>query len=93
MGLVLLSAGIVPAEEGESGSSPVFSVSRGFYREPFALTIRALDQAPIKYTLDGSDPRTSAAARQVDTPFELWVDPFDLTGRHREIVPMLVEIR
>ena len=83
MGLILFSAAILPAQDGETDPGPVFSVPRGFYREAFELTITTAGQAPLKYTLDGSDPRTSSTAQRVAAPFVLQVDPLDFSRRDR----------
>ena len=69
--LFLFGAGTASAQDGESDLSPVFSVSRGFYRTPFDLTIIAQAQAAVKYTLDGSDPKTSSTAQRAATPLVL----------------------
>ena len=81
--LILFGAEAAPAQDGEIDLSPVFSASRGFYRDPFDLTITAADQAAVKYTLDGSDPRTSSTAQRAATPLVLRIDPLDFSLRDR----------
>ncbi|MEE3258800.1 MAG: CotH kinase family protein, partial [Candidatus Latescibacterota bacterium] len=81
--LILFGAEAAPAQDGEIDLSPVFSASRGFYRDPFDLTIAAADQAAVKYTLDGSDPRTSSTAQRAATPLVLRIDPLDFSLRDR----------
>lgn len=51
-------------------------VDRGFYTEPFALTLSASEPgAVIAWTLDGSDPRDGGASGSGPTPVVLTVDP------------------
>jgi len=59
-----------------------YSVDRGFYQQPFdvELTIDTTG-AIIKYTLDGSDPSTSASARTASAPVTIRIDPDDKTDR------------
>jgi hypothetical protein len=66
----------------ETPPLPQFSVERGFYREPFTLTITTtVKSVPIRYTVDGSDPRFSERAKVASSPITLFVDPEDTTGR------------
>lgn len=58
------------------------SADRGFYDAPFELTLTAsAPDARITWTLDGSDPRTSARALVGSSPVVLWVDPSGSEGR------------
>jgi len=61
-----------------------FSLSRGFYNEPFDVVVySALPGAGIRYTLDGSDPRESPSAFSGDSPESVRIDPSSMTGRGR----------
>jgi hypothetical protein len=67
----------------EQIEKPTFSVARGFYTKPFDLTISSHDEdAVLKYTLDGSDPRFSASASNAASPVVLTVNPDDTTKRY-----------
>jgi hypothetical protein len=59
-----------------------YSVDRGFYQQKFdvELTIDTTN-AIIKYTLDGSDPSTSASAKIAPAPVTIRIDPDDNTDR------------
>jgi hypothetical protein len=66
----------------EAPLPPLFSVKRGFYQNPFELTITTEEnRASIRYTLDGSDPRFSSRAKTSASPVRLFIDPNDTTGR------------
>jgi len=61
---------------------PIFSVIRGFYSEPFNVEISSpVAEALISYTLDGSDPRTSATAFTANTPVSVSINPESTDGR------------
>lgn len=68
---------------GAAGSAaPMFSIDRGFYDQPFDVEISSeLDGAAVLYTLDGSDPRTSADAVEATSPASVHVDPYSDEGR------------
>lgn len=57
-----------PTPEAEPSEEPVilptFSEPAGFYKKAFLLELSAEDGNTIYYTLDGSDPRTSATATE-----------------------------
>ncbi len=58
------------------------SADRGFYDAPFELVLTASDpEASIRWTVDGSDPRTGASARDGEASLTLQVDPGSLDGR------------
>jgi hypothetical protein len=80
---MLFGSTSVSIAQQELDLSPVFKAARGFYRQAFELTITTQDQAPIKFTFDGSDPRTSPTAQRVATPLTLKIDPLDFTQRDR----------
>jgi len=74
----------VPLEHVDPAGTlaPTFSVDRGFFGQAFDVEVSSeLDGATIVYTLDGSDPRSSAAAAQSADPLELHVDPYGDEGR------------
>lgn len=71
----------IPYEGTDSGL--LFSVPRGVYAEPFDVTISHPTSTQILYTLDSSDPRTSATALIAELPLTLHVDPADTTNRYR----------
>lgn len=78
----------VSAAAGAAQSGPVtgvdFSIQRGFYDAPFVLTIRALgDGARVRYTVDGSDPRTSSRALSGGDTVALTIDPESDYQEHR----------
>ena len=61
-----------------------FEPRRGFYGSPFDCSI-SCDSAgsSIRYTLDGSDPRTNPAAFESPSPVKIRIDPNSTTGRAR----------
>ena len=69
-----------PFEGTHSGL--VFDPPRGIYDAPVNLTISHPSRSEIRYTLDGSDPRTSAEALTAPLPLSLTVDPTDTTHRY-----------
>ncbi|MBN1676817.1 MAG: lamin tail domain-containing protein [Kiritimatiellae bacterium] len=61
-----------------------FSHNRGFYDAPFVCTISsATPGATIRYTLNGSDPRTAADGVSGGSPLAVTIDPD--SGSHRLI--------
>jgi hypothetical protein len=59
-----------------SPEGPRFSVERGFFERPFDLTVSSdFAGAVIRYTLDGSDPRTSPTAAEKQSPAVIRIDP------------------
>lgn len=71
---------------GGADAEPVadtkFDRDRGFYAAPFEVTISSKTPgAQIGYTLDGSDPRDSPAARRGPAPLTLRIDPASSEGR------------
>lgn len=68
---------------------PEFTPGRGFYQEPFDLTIaKSGANVEIRYTLDGSNPLHAASAFKTTAPCVLHVDPSNITGRF--IAPAVV---
>ncbi|MBN1669385.1 MAG: lamin tail domain-containing protein [Kiritimatiellae bacterium] len=67
----------------EQVADTTFSRDRGFYDSPFTCTIATeTPDATIRYTLDGSDPRTSAGAVTVgSSSAAVPIDPGSGTGR------------
>ena len=68
--------------DGAGALTPAFSVDRGFHDQPFEVEIAVdLNDATIRYTLDGSDPRTAANAVEGASPLQVFVDPYSDEGR------------
>jgi len=86
-GLLLFTFGwIIVITSGSivSGSVPevTFSHERGFYYACFELTLRANSaDCSIKYTLDGSDPRTSNIAVSGGPTCSVMINPYANSGR------------
>lgn len=60
---------------------PDFSVPRGFYENSFDVIVSSSTSGElIKYTLDGSDPRTSSTAIIKDSPATIRIDPENTEG-------------
>ncbi len=61
---------------------PDFSAQRGFYESVFDCTV-SWDSigSVIRYTLDGSDPRTSSSAVEITSPAKISIDPSSTKGR------------
>ncbi len=73
-----------------SPGAPIFSVKHGFYKNPFDLVITAQTAvAGVRYTLDGSDPRTSPTAIMHSAPDTVRIDPQSTDG-DRGIAPAVV---
>jgi len=71
-----------PTRDAEHTSSELdFSVLRGVHDAPFDLTVTHPSATQVAYTLDCSDPRTSASALTADLPLSLRIDPADTTNR------------
>ena len=61
-----------------------FEPGRGFYGSPFECSISCDSaESSIRYTLDGSDPRTNTAAFESPSPAKVSVDPVSTIGRAR----------
>ncbi|MDZ7288380.1 MAG: CotH kinase family protein [candidate division KSB1 bacterium] len=70
------------ARETFSVPAPEFSVQRGFYENSFDVIVTAqTTNASIKYTLDGSDPRTSPTALLQTSPATIRIDPESTAGQ------------
>jgi hypothetical protein len=70
------------ARESVSIPAPEFSVQRGFYNNSFDVIVSSpTANASIKYTLDGSEPRTSPTALQQNSPATIRIDPESTTGQ------------
>ncbi len=56
-------------------------VPGGFYSNPFSVNITSsYPGETVKYTLDGSDPRTSRNAIPALSPVTVWIDPASTAG-------------
>ena len=73
---------IEEVEHKELPETPLFSVEHGFFSLPFDLVL-SWDSvgSVIRYTLDGSDPRESAAASEASSPATIRIDPALTQGR------------
>ena len=72
----------LPAARPVRAADTSFSHDRGVYDAPFDVVISSdLVGATIKYTLDGSDPRTSLAAFSGSNPSTVRIDPASTAGR------------
>jgi hypothetical protein len=61
---------------------PKISAEKGFYTEPFDVTISSpIQDMNIYYTLDGSDPATSASAQMLLSPAIVRIDPESTQNR------------
>jgi hypothetical protein len=61
-----------------------YSIDRGFYEQPFDVELSVdTTGAVIKYTLDGSDPSTSAGAITASAPVTVHIDPDNTTNRYQ----------
>jgi hypothetical protein len=59
-----------------------YSVSSGFFNNPFSVTITSpYPSSKIIYTLDGSNPQTSSTGVTVDSPVSVLIDPESASGR------------
>jgi hypothetical protein len=66
----------------EAADAPEFSMQRGFYRNSFDVIVgSATPNATIRYTLDGSDPRTSSTASERISPATIRIDPESTEGQ------------
>jgi hypothetical protein len=60
---------------------PEFSVQHGFYQTAFNVIVSSpIPNSVIKYTFDGSEPRTSATALNQNSPATIRIDPESTTG-------------
>ncbi len=66
--------------EGTS-SGLTFSPSRGIFDAPLDVTVSHAAASSVRYTLDGSDPRTSASALSAELPLVLHIDPENTENR------------
>lgn len=84
--LVLVIVNALPAMPQATGGDtlrvPDFSVKRGFYENSFDVVVAAQTaNASIKYTLDGSEPRTSSTAILQNSPATIRIDPESTAGQ------------
>ena len=78
-----MSIEIVPRlPEVPHADKPMISHPGGFYDSPFDVTISTANSGDtIRYTLDCSNPETSATAIEVITPVSITIDPDNITNR------------
>ncbi|MBQ2264419.1 MAG: CotH kinase family protein [Oscillospiraceae bacterium] len=57
--------------------APVFSAESGFYDAEFQLDVTAAEGCTLYYTTDGTDPRTSAAAKLYDGAIRIYNNTSD----------------
>ncbi|RJP63369.1 MAG: T9SS C-terminal target domain-containing protein [Ignavibacteriales bacterium] len=70
---------------------PGFSVQHGFFENSFNLTITSKSPASmIRYTLDGSEPGTSASAIIKTSPVEINIDPESTEGQRPKSAAIIV---
>ena len=79
-------SGQVSSVENRTGFA--FSRPRGFYTEPFDLTVAHSSERLVRYTLDGSDPRSSKSALEAPLPLKLRIDP--ASPMQRQVAPAVV---
>jgi hypothetical protein len=80
--LTALLGSIMCFPAGGNVPNLIFSHERGFYYASFELTLTAgAEGCLIKYTLDGSNPVTSANAQESASPATLVISPYLHTGR------------
>lgn len=61
---------------------PTFSQPGGFYSNPFTLTLQSSDNTlSVWYTLDGTNPATSATAMKAGASVNVWIDPASSLAR------------
>ncbi len=74
---------------GGGGNAPPIGLTitppRGIYDAPLDVTLSHPSASSVRYTLDGSDPRSSASALSGTLPLKLHIDPADTT--HRYLAP------
>lgn len=71
-----------PLEFEGTASGLTFSAKRGVYDAPFDVTVTHDTAAEVVYTLDGSDPRTSASSITAPLPLTLSIDPANTAQRY-----------
>ena len=71
------------SDEEDLPKGPNFSQERGFYAEPFDVTVSWTAGSSIAYTLDGSDPLNSETAIVSASPAVIHIDPSSTEGRGR----------
>jgi hypothetical protein len=73
-----------------AAAAPKYSVPHGFYSAGFDLTISSSSAgAVIRFTMDGSDPRSSSTAAQMSSPAVIRVDPettYSMRGKTPAVV-------
>ncbi|MEM3373306.1 MAG: CotH kinase family protein [Candidatus Anstonellales archaeon] len=76
-----ISSSFLRAQEINQPKKPEFSIPRGFYENSFDVVVSSSEfGTQIKYTLDGSDPKTSSTAIIKDSPATIRIDPESTEG-------------
>ncbi|MBN2739000.1 MAG: lamin tail domain-containing protein [Spirochaetales bacterium] len=71
-----------PCLNADFSTDTKFEFGRGFYEQAFTEIIsNDIPGGMIYYTLDGSDPRTSAASLSGTSPVKVLIDPSDASNR------------
>lgn len=71
-----------------------FSINRGFYQTNLTVVVSSdTSGATITYTVDGSDPPTSATAQRGPTPVSVIIDPASTYGGRRPRLTPAVTLR
>lgn len=72
----------IPLPQTSDSLKVVFSQTSGFYSDKFDLKLESPDQAfQIQYTIDGSNPQTSATSINGGSSKTLTIDPLSTSGR------------
>src|SRR5690606_826257 len=83
----LLASAAAPLCAQEVGDTR-FSKKRGFYDQPFDVVVSTdTPGATVRYTLDGSDPKTSSNHAEGPAPLTIRIDPTSTNNGLRRLTP------